>query len=371
MQTIKKWISAAVVAAALTSVWSVNSLASPVHPRKVIFDNDAALDDTLALLLIGNHPAIDIQAITVSGTGEAHGSMGARNMASVAALMGKTHMPVAYGRATPLSNAGQLFPDFKRQHADKLLTGTKITLVDSNHVTDNAVALIHKIVSSSDDKITILATGPLTNIAEFLQQYPQLKKRIERIVIMGGAVNVPGNIDALLPGNANKVSEWNFYIDPKAAQVVLQSGVPITLVALDACNQVPLTNTFYDAVGAAKFPELQLAHHLLNIYVTELGAKAFKGEIFAWDELAAMVLVNPSIAQTENLLLTVDAGNGNVKQSAQGAKIDVVTKIMHPNAVLRDYISMVKSNHSFVERKYSQDAAEYRTHYFKRESGHA
>lgn len=404
MVSIKKYLAAAVVCGALFSVWYVVSPTEQLNrmnaqnarhtgklaqksirsdsfadylnhkiasvtridnasPRKVIYDNDAAKDDALALILIGNDPGIDLQAITIAGTGEAHVKTGARNMASIAQLMGKTNIPVAYGRTEALSAAAKPFPDFKRTATDNMLQNSGIAMADDSSYTDNAVELMKKVVTASDDKVTILATGPLTNVAEFTMKYPQLKNRIERIVIMGGAVNVPGNISALDAASNNKVSEWNFYTDPKAAQVVLTSGIPVTLVALDASNQVPLTREFYEATGVEDQPDLRLAHFLLSAYKAEAGDRAFDGVIYAWDELAAMVMLDPAIAQTETMPLKVDASNGNVKVAKNGeqsGRVDVVTKIIHPESFLRNYTAMVKSNHLFVQRKYHQDASQYR-----------
>lgn len=408
MVSIKKYIAAAVVCGALISVWYVVSpteqavrkkthvarkairqdsfadylnhkIASIARvdnstPRKVIYDNDAAKDDALALVLIGNDPGIDLQAITVNGTGEAHGKVGARNMASIAMMMGKTQVPVAYGRSEPLSSAGQPFPDRQRLSTDNMLQGAGLPLADESTIKNNAVELIKNVVSASNDKVTILATGPLTNIAEFIQKYPQLKNRIEKIVVMGGAVNVPGNIQGLVPSSSNNVSEWNFYADPKAVQVVMQSGIPMTLVALDASNQVPLTQDFFEATGVEDQSDLKLVHHLLNIYVADAGDKAFHGLIYAWDELAAMVMLDPSIAQTESMPLKVDVTNGNVKVAKNGessGKVDVVTKIIHPDTFLRNYTAMVKSNHLFVQRKYPQDATQYRADHDKQENSNA
>ncbi len=409
MVSIKQCIGAAVVCGALISVWYVVSptqqevrkkthvaskrvirsdsfadylnhkIASVTRvdnasPRKVIYDNDAAKDDALALILIGNDPGVDLQAITIAATGEAHDKMGARNMASIAQLMGKTNVPVAYGTSVPLSSAAIPFPDAKRVSTDNMLQNAGIPLVDDTSFSNDAVELMKRVVTASDDKVTILATGPLTNVAEFTLKYPQLKSHIERIVIMGGAVNVPGNIQALDYASPNKVSEWNFYTDPKAAQVVLTSGIPVTLVALDASNQVPLTRDFYEATGVEDQPDLKLAHYLLNGYLAEAGENAFNGILYAWDELAAMVMLDPSIAQTENMPLKVDSTNGNVKVAKNGelsGKVDVVTKIIHPEAFLRNYTAMVKSNHLFVQRKYPQDASQYRADHNSKESNHA
>jgi inosine-uridine nucleoside N-ribohydrolase len=222
---------------------------------------------------------------------------------------------------------------------------------------------LKNVIEASADKVTILATGPLTNIAELNAKYPHLKKRIEKIVMMGGAVKVPGNVSGLLPQAKNSVSEWNFFADPKAAEQVIHSGIPVTLVSLDSTRQVPLTKEFFERTGIEDQPDLKLAHQILQVYLDEIGDKAFQNNIYAWDQLAAMVMLDPSSVKTEMMSLVVNSSNGDIKPAAKGqkgAKIQVVTEVYHPETFLRSYIAMVKSNHLFVQKKQNQDAFQYR-----------
>lgn len=325
------------------------------HSRTVIFDNDAATDDALALIIIGNDPGVVLKAITVAGTGEAHGRQGAENMAAIANMLGKPNVPVAYGHSRPLSSAGNPFPIFVREAMDKLLEGTGVKVHPDAHLTDNAVGLIKQVVENSPDKVTILATGPLTNIAEFITQYPQLKKKIDRIVVMGGAVHVPGNVNKVMSASSNRVSEWNFYADPEAAHRVFAAKIPLTLVALDATNQVPMTKSFYDAIANEDQPDLRLAHVLLKNLVSRFGMETFKNDIYMWDGLAAMVMLDPEIADTIPMTLNVDKTNGQVMvadNTHHAALIDVVTKIHNPDAALSNYVAIVKSNHIYAQRRF-------------------
>ena len=328
------------------------------HARPVIFDTDAASDDALALILIGSDPGIRLLAITVAGTGEAHGKPGANNMAALMKELGKPLIPVAYGRATALSDAGHSFPDSIRKAMDHLLLNTTVKQNTNAIITSDAVALMHQAVTASAEKVTILATGPLTNIAEFFHQYPTLKNKVGEIVIMGGAITVPGNIKAIAPEASNDTAEWNFYADPEAVQQVFAAGVPVTLIALDATNQVPLTRKFYEAISTEDEPELKLAHQLIQPYVKLLGEKVFFREFYMWDPLAAMVLIDPSVAETKMMSLNVNPSDGSLKVVKRGTKgsaiVKVVTKVHQPSRVLMNYVAMVKSNHLFVERKFNQ-----------------
>jgi inosine-uridine nucleoside N-ribohydrolase len=336
------------------------TVAANSYARAVIFDNDAAIDDTMALILLSSDKSTNLKAITIAGTGEAHGRTGAENMAAVAHLLNQSDVPVAYGRALPLSKAGHAFPEFKRAATDQLLKGKNVVPHSGQISSDNAVELIRQVAESSDGKVTILATGPLTNVADFVSQYPQLKNKIERIVVMGGAVKVPGNIKALLPDTDNTVSELNFYADPEAVHRVFSSGIPVTLVALDATNQVPITKQFYDAVMVEHQPDLQLAAALLNDAVKNVGMNDFMRNFYFWDQLAAMVMLDPAIAEIQSMPLVVDANNGRVRMAGKGERatgnINVVTKIIKPDSVLSKYLAMTKSSHTVAMHRFNLDA---------------
>jgi inosine-uridine nucleoside N-ribohydrolase len=367
-QTVESKTVAAVTQSAATAsdtfasdlnqqVTSVTRLANH-KTTTVIFDSDASSDDALALMLIANDPTVNLQAITVAGTGEAHAEPGAKNMAAVARLIGKSGVPVAYGRSEPLTKAGKPFPDFFRVAIDNLLEHTSIKPDASLTVSGNAVQLMKQTIEASEGKVAILATGPLTNVAELMTQYPNLKNRIEKIVVMGGAVKVAGNIDDLDPKANNKVSEWNFYADPAAAQRVVASGVPIVLIGLDATNQVPITKSFYEGLRHEDQPDLKLAYQMLKVIADQVGEKRFTEVMYLWDGLAAMVMVDPSVAVTEKMPLVVNPVNGQIKVAGKGehgTQVNVVTRINHADFTLNKFVAIMKSNHIFAGRKLNKD----------------
>lgn len=128
-----------------------------------------------------------------------------------------------------------------------------------------AVELLASIIQSSPDKVTLLTLGPLTNVAEALQENPSLAEHIEMIHIMGGPVKVRGNVGASGVGIDNNAAQWNIYVDPVAANLVLQSGAPITLVPLDATNRVPVTAEFYKRLANNHItPEATIAFDVLT-----------------------------------------------------------------------------------------------------------
>jgi inosine-uridine nucleoside N-ribohydrolase len=157
-------------------------------------------------------------------------------------------------------------------------------------------------VYATPDKVTLLTLGPLTNVAETLQTNPSLVDHIERIYIMGGAVKVPGNVGASGVEIDNSVAEWNIYVDPYAANVVLQSRVPITLVPLDVTNHVPLTAKFYNRLKSNHTsPEATFVFDVL----TQQKAFIESGGYYFWDPLAAAILTDDSLATFQNQNLCV------------------------------------------------------------------
>jgi inosine-uridine nucleoside N-ribohydrolase len=151
---------------------------------------------------------------------------------------------------------------------------------------DGLRLLIHEI-ETNPGKIRILAIGPLTNIAILLRLRPDLAAKIASITIMGGALTVPGN--------ANKTAEFNFWFDPEAAAIVLRSPIPNkNLIPLDVCNTATVTKTIFDSIASAHTPISDLYRDDFgNGYPGFLKNPGAEGKL--WDEMAAAVLIAPSL----------------------------------------------------------------------------
>jgi inosine-uridine nucleoside N-ribohydrolase len=151
--------------------------------------------------------------------------------------------------------------------------------------------------------VRILALGPLTNLAEALKRDPSAVGAIEELVIMGGALRVPGNLgDGGLFKTDNTTAEWNIFVDPLAARIVFRSGVPIRLIPLDATNKVPVDPPFLAKFqSGARSP---LARIVAQVLETD---RAFiqAGFFYAWDPLAALALLHPAVVKTTNLHIDI------------------------------------------------------------------
>jgi pyrimidine-specific ribonucleoside hydrolase len=257
-------------------------------PRPVIIDTDMAPDDWMAILFLLQRPEIEVQAITVTGTGEAHCDPGVQNALGLVALSGESGIPVACGRETPLQG-DNVFPEAWRQAADTM-TGLSLPPVEPPETDQDAVALLAHILGQSPQKVTMLVLGPLTNLADGLQKDPDFLANTEMIYIMGGALNVTGNV--WYSGIDNQVAEWNIYIDPLAAQIVFESGVPLTLVPLDATNKVPANLEFVRLLQANRHtPEADFVYQILQQKMADMANETYS----FWDPLAAGLLADESL----------------------------------------------------------------------------
>ena len=306
-----------VVAIAMTVVPAscavgIDVLDTPLDGRTpVVVDVDMGGDDLMALLYVLQQADMSVRAVTVTGTGLAHCPAGGAIARAVLDHLGYPEIPVACGPAEPLEGANA-FPEAWRTGADGL--GTQLGLDVPESVPTGAIDLLIETIEQSNEPVRLLALRPLTNVALAIEKSPEVVENLADIVIMGGAVDVSGSVD---PSFA---AEWNIWADPVAANRVLQSGVPVTLVPLDATNMVPATRSFYVALAEQKAtPEAELVYGFFTANPFNLEGGAY----FFWDPLAAMIMVDPSVGQYETRRLEVDEQSGATVQAADGAEIRV------------------------------------------------
>jgi inosine-uridine nucleoside N-ribohydrolase len=300
--------------------------AQPIEPRRVLIDTDMAVDDWLAILFLLQHPAADVVAVTVTGTGEAHCDPGVRNAQGLLALAGQPNVPVTCGRETPLAGT-HTFPEEWRSAVDAMM-GLVLPENDYSRSPESAADLIISRVHGSPNPVALVTLGPLTNVAEALQSDPTIIDNIEMITIMGGAVDVPGNLQGSGIETDNTTAEWNIYVDPLAASIVFESGAPITLVALDATNHAPVTMAFYAHIGADhSTPPADFAYGVFAIMQGFIQS----GEYYFWDPLTAAVAVDDSLCRAEERALAVvtEEGpeSGRTRESQDGNPVQVCVDV--------------------------------------------
>jgi pyrimidine-specific ribonucleoside hydrolase len=273
--------------------------------QPIVIDTDMAADDWLAILYLLGRSDVDIKAITVTGAGEAHCTAGTRNALNLVALAGRPEIPVACGREVPLEG-GHTFPNDWREAVDGLFG---LTLPENSRDVsgESAVAMLTRVISKSPIKIHLIVLGPLTNVAEALQAEPALVINIEMITVMGGAVDVAGNV-RLTSSRKNETAEWNIYVDPRAAAIVFGSGAPITLVPLDATNAVPLTMDFYKRLE--KDRSTSVAEFVYDVLTVQKDS-IHSAQYYFWDPLAAAVATEKGLTTFEKIPLVVITEDGD------------------------------------------------------------
>jgi inosine-uridine nucleoside N-ribohydrolase len=195
---------------------------SPTRP--VILDVDPGHDDAVAIMLACGAPALDLLAVTTVA-GNAPLEKTTRNALRVLSLIGHTDVPVAAGASTPLHRPLHTAEDI---HGESGLDGPKIPDPSFEPDERTATDLIADTLREAPEPVTLIPTGPLTNVATFLREHPELKDRVAHISLMGGSIGL---------GNTTPAAEFNVYVDPEAAREVFESGLPITMSGLDVTHQ--------------------------------------------------------------------------------------------------------------------------------------
>ena len=278
-------------------------LASLLHAQQslpVIIDTDCGSDDLMAIAFLLGRKDVRIEAITVDD-GLAHVRAGASNILRLLELGGHGDIPVFIGRETPM-HGDRAFPDPWRQTSDTLLRDLTIPAAHHTGQARPASDYLAARLADRSRPVRILALGPLTNFGEALQTSPKVLNGLE-MVIMGGAIRVPGNLgDGGEFKTDNRTAEWNLFVDPYAASMVFASGARIRLVPLDATNRVPINAEFLrELQSKARSPLGRLVTGILDRERDLVD----QGAMYAWDPLAAVALVAPSVAVMTPLAIEV------------------------------------------------------------------
>lgn len=253
------------------------------NKQKIIIDCDPGLDDALAIVLVVKSQLFDVLAITtVSGNSAIFNTT--RNARFVLDQL-KSSTPLFSGIGKPLRRK---LTTANVQGKDGL---GDIKVANTPKLTGNAVYKINKLICKYPNQITVLALGPLSNIAKLLIEYPKASTLIKEIVIMGGAVEAGGN--------KSKYSEFNFYVDPEAVDLVFKSKIKKVLVPLDVCNKATLELKSFE-----KFKP-SFSYELAKSYQQGLKKYDSIDKIIPYDPLAAYYLINPRAFKTQEMRLSV------------------------------------------------------------------
>ena len=311
-RSVAAWVWVVLIAAASPSC-------SAAATHRIIFDTDLRMppqDDGSALVLALNSPGeIEVVGVTIVA--------GNHNLATEVAhalrlleIMGREDIPVYAGAAKPLQHKKSDYAvigwgkwwstDPPEEPTGGFATSKK--LEDAG-----AVDFIVKTVIENPGEITILAVGPLTNIALAIRREPRFAAGVKRMVIMGGAI-------ARLPngaGNQTPNAEFNFWVDPEAAKIVLRSGIPITLSPLNVAARARFTREWHEKLLSADTPVTRLIEKRLAERDRPMSFPRMM-----WDQLATATLIDPTLFTRKELYVDVDTNRGiNYGVSVGGEQI--------------------------------------------------
>jgi inosine-uridine nucleoside N-ribohydrolase len=293
-------------------------------PQKVMIDCDAGVDDALALILAFHSTELEMKAVT-GVNGNVPLNQVFENIKKVLSLIRPQTKPmIAKGADQPLRGKTIYAHSV---HGKSGLGEAKIELregeewwVIAPHTADE---LMLRMARQYPNELTLIATGPLTNLALALQKDPKGMKKLKEVVIMGGAVRTRGNI--------TPYAEFNIFSDPLAAKTVFESGLLITLVPLDVTHQVTLAPQWMEE----KIVSLRNSFSKFTIeatgYDTMAGKFQNKQRIYLHDPLAVGVVIDPDLAKKERVAIHVETEEGEhygqTAEVEEGVKTDVCLRV--------------------------------------------
>ncbi len=275
--------------------------------QKIVFDTDFAFapqDDAMALFFVLNSPEIQILGITTVA-GNKSLNVATADVLKTLELTGRTEIPVYRGASAPLLH--EVSPWDRQQYGSWWDTGPAPAppggfATAKTTEPRSAIDFLVDTVMKSPGQVTILALGPLTNVAMAMRMQPDFARNVKQLVIMGGAI-------ASLPdggGNHTPNAEYNFYVDPEAAQIVLRSGIPILLSPLNISRKARFTREWYEKIAAADTAIARIVKERMGPGFEQRPDRT----PLMYDQVAAVALVDPTLMKTVEWYVDVDATPG-------------------------------------------------------------
>lgn len=302
---------------------------------KIIIDTDAGHDDVLAMMLLAKSKQVNIMAITtVAGNSTVQNAT--RNTTFTLDLLNRRDIPIFSGKENPIKRKLITAVVHGRSGLDGADTSrTKFRL------TGNAHLKVIEIIKANPHQITILTLGPLTNIARAFMTDPEVSSLVKEIVIMGGAINVCGN--------KNRVAEFNMFVDPEAADIVFKSNVKKTLIPLDPCNNIILTEQDFEKIKESNL------YRPIKVMMKQFikGIKKYEGVkgALVYDAIAAYYLLNLSAFYCNPMDIVIETKGEHTfgmtvvekrKIEIQNHNVSVALRV-NRNKFVKDFICIIKS----------------------------
>ena len=263
-------------------------------PKRILIDTDPGIDDSLAILLALASPELSLEGLSV-----VHGNCSTEqatiNGLSILELAGANHIPLAKGCDLPLVQASLLAPE---THGDQGLGYAKLPAPQSKPTGQHGCDFLIDQILSNPGEMTLVAIGPLTNVALAIRKEPRVVNALKELIIMGGAIRHEGNQTPL--------AEFNTYVDPHAAHIVYHAGIPTTLVPLDVTYQCVLAKPDVDRLLQIDSPLTRFIADATRFYMEFHDEyQSIEGCVIN-DPLALALTFAPELCDYQELYVDVD-----------------------------------------------------------------
>lgn len=269
-----------------------------MNPKRILLDADPGIDDALAILLAVASPEITLEGL-VTVHGNCTVQQATTNGLSVLELAHAGQIPVAQGCELPLVQPSLLGQE---THGDTGLGYARLPAPLSQPIGQRGCDYLIEQIMANPGELTLLAVGPLTNVALAIRQEPRLVTALKELIIMGGAIRHEGNTTAL--------AEFNTYVDPHAAHIVFHAGIPTTLVPLDVTYQCLLTATDVNRLMKIDSPITKFVKDATDFYMEFHDAYQGIQGCMINDPLALALTFAPELCDYQELPVDVDISGG-------------------------------------------------------------
>jgi len=268
-------------------------------PCRLLLDVDTGIDDAMAIVFALSRETIRVEAITTT-YGNIDVASATRNTLQLLEAAGRSDIPVAAGAMRSLTRPFD--PHGSRIHGENGLGGVDLPLPKTKALDIWGPDLIIERVRAEPGALTLVPVGPMTNVAQALMKAPDIAEKLRGIVVMGSTIAHPG-----VPGIPSPMADANFFNDPEAARIVLQSGAKVTLVGMDVTMKTRLTAAMMDDIGARGGPAARIAMQAGRFYLSAYQAQYPEIDYCALhDPLAVAVAEDPSLVTLEPMQVDVE-----------------------------------------------------------------
>ncbi len=264
--------------------------------RKIILDCDPGHDDAVAIILAGNNPLFDLLGITVESGNQTLEKTG-RNALNLCQFL-KIDVPVCLGATNPIIKDVEVCEEI---HGESGLDGFDFPELKIDFDSRHAVEFIVETILKSDEKVTMVTTGPMTNLALAIRLEPKILLNIEEVVVMGGSYS---------NGNVTPAAEFNIYCDPEAAHIVFNSGLKVTMVGLDVTRKVLVLPNVVTRMEKVNNQASDMFVKLMNVFnENQKRVFGFDGAPLH-DPVTVAYLIDPTILEVAHVHCEIDILHG-------------------------------------------------------------